>query len=120
MHQQVVNYLNFQYPEVIFRTDFAAGMKLSIGQAIKHKNLQSGRSFPDLFVAEPRGGYHGLFLELKRDGTKIFKRDGTVLMNEHLLEQAQIIARLVLKGYYASFSVGFDGTQRIIDWYFKL
>lgn len=54
LHQQVCQYLRMQYPDVIFRTDFAAGVKMTMGQAVRHKKLQSGKAYPDLFIAEPR------------------------------------------------------------------
>lgn len=53
VHYQVAQYLKHQYPQIIFRTDFAAGIKMTMGQAVKHKGLQSGKAYPDLFIAQP-------------------------------------------------------------------
>lgn len=117
LHQQVTDYLRIQYRNVMFHTDFAAGVKLTMGQAVKNKRLQSGRAWPDLFIAEPRGKFHGLFLELKREGTKIVKRDGFLVADPHIKEQAATINHLLAQGYWAEFAVGFDHAKKIIDTY---
>jgi hypothetical protein len=124
LQRQVCDYIRLQYPGIIFRSDFASGMKLSIGQAAKHKRLQSSRAYPDLFIAEPRnerltgaytGHYCGLFIELK--AKTIYKKDGTLLANPHVAEQADMLEKLKLRGYMAKFAVGFDEAKAIIDEY---
>ena len=113
IHQMVVDYLKLQYPGVIFRTDFSAGVKMTMGQAIKHKALQEGRGYPDLFIAEPAqlGGewYHGLYLELKREGVRLMKKDGS-WANDHFAEQHAYMKRLV----------GFDDAKDQIDKYMTM
>jgi len=52
LHEHVCDYLRLQYPDVLFRTDFAAGEKLSMSQAIRNKRLQACKAWPDLFVAK--------------------------------------------------------------------
>lgn len=122
LHQQVVNYLKLQYPNVLFRTDFAAGIKMTPGQAVKHKKLQAGRAWPDLFIAEPayktfKYDWCGLFIELKKEGTKIYRRDGELVANEHIREQAEVLDRLQQLGYKAEFACGFEEAKQIIDEY---
>ncbi len=119
VHKQVAEYLKWQYPKVMFRTDFAAGIKMTIGQAVKHKNLQKDRSWPDLFIAEPTGKYAGLFLELKREGTRLTKLNGQ-WATEHIREQAETLAILINKGYVAQFAVGFMEAKGIIDQYMRI
>ena len=113
----VVQYLKLQYPNVIFNCDMS-GIKLSIGQAVKQKKLGMPKGYPDLFIAEPNGKYHGLFIELKKSGTKLFKRDGKPV-NEHIEEQNEMLDRLQERGYYATFCIGFDEAKQTIDSYFK-
>lgn len=114
------------YPCVLFRTDFAAGMKMTIGQAARHRRLQSGRAWPDLFIAQPAFNraakepddtvfFHGLFIELK--ATNIYKKDGSLRANPHVAEQAAMLERLRKLGYEARFAVGFDQAKQIIDDY---
>lgn len=117
IHQMVCDYLKLQYPDVIFRTDFAAGTKMTPGQAVKHKRLQSDRAYPDLFIAEQNGRYAGCFIELKNEGVKTHKKDGTLVSNPHIIEQARMLERLQAKGYYASFASGFQEAKELIDEY---
>lgn len=121
IYQSIVKYLSYAYPRVIFRFDFAAGMKMTKGQAIKHSLLNPHRGYPDLFICEARGDYHGLFLEIKRKGESPYLKDGqTLKKNIHLLEQSKILSTLQKKGYLAEFAVGFDECMEKIDNYLKL
>lgn len=123
----VCNYLRLQYPHVTFRSDYASGLKLTLNQAAKHKRLQSGKSWPDLFIYAPMvhgdKTYYGLALELKKDGTTVIlktgKRKGHLSTEQHIQEQAVMLKELNRLGYYANFAVGFDQAKRFIDWYFK-
>ena len=137
---QVADYLRLQYPDVMFHSDFGSGIKLTMGQAIKQKRQNGGRrAWPDLFIAEPRGvkasckviqpedrvireahfteQKHGLFIELKKAGTKIFTKKGTLVSNEHIREQFDMLEQLRRKGYVAEFACGFDEAKEIIDNY---
>lgn len=118
---QVVDYLRLQYPEIVpfVRSDFAAGMKLTMGQAIRHKRMQGARAWPDLQIAYPRAPYHGFFLELKAEDAPLYKKDGTLYKNGHLEEQQACLDRLSDMGYFAQFAQGFEGCKRIIDWYLR-
>lgn len=52
LYEQIARYLQQQYPNVIYRFDIAADLKLTPGQAAKHKRLHPERGYPDLFIAE--------------------------------------------------------------------
>lgn len=58
----------------------------------------------------------GLFIELKRDGTRIKKRDGSYA-SDHIAEQAKLLSLLEDQGYLAVFAVGFDEARQVIDSY---
>ncbi|HRQ17749.1 MAG TPA: hypothetical protein PL085_11780 [Agriterribacter sp.] len=116
LQQSVVRYITLQYPDVIVRSDLS-GIKLTIGQAVKVKKLQSSRAFPDVFIAEPKNGYSGLFLELKKSFDEVYKKDGELRNVEHIQEQADMLHRLNCKGYCAMFATGFDDAKNIIDKY---
>ena len=122
----IADYLRLQYPDIIYRFDLAADLKLSIGQAKKHKRLQRFRGYPDLFIAKPKlmqskDGMpiytHGLFLEIKKEGTKILKKDGEYVADKHIREQAKMLQALERRGYRAMFAVGFEQAKQIIDEY---
>lgn len=121
LHQQITEYLKIRYKYVLFRTDFAAGLKLSMPQAILHKKLQASRAWPDLQIAQPShvlyGEYPGLFIELKAEGVKLYKADGSLRANEHIEEQAVMLQRLRDRGYKAEFCVGFNEARKLIDEY---
>lgn len=129
---QVADYLRMQYPNVIFHSDFGSGIKLTTGQAVKQKRQNGGRrAWPDMFVAKANSFLikektaisdpeydlrFGLFIELKRDGTRLTKKNGK-WASEHIAEQAEVLEQLRLAGYDARFAVGFDEAKQIIDEY---
>jgi hypothetical protein len=168
----VCQYLRLQYPLVIFMSDIASGLRLSIGQAVKSKKLRSSRGQPDLFIAESRPNqdykngitelpssgsipsgfsiniaalpkdisakelllmmkesgvsihhtniikYHGLFLELKKEGARIWKKNGDPA-DAHIAEQKELLSKLTVKGYKAEFAIGFEQAKKMIDEYLK-
>ena len=130
-HLRVCDYLRKHYPDVLFRTDFSSGMKMTPGQAAKHKKFQKSRAWPDLFIAKPGQDvfrdsfsgekYHeffgGLFLELKAEGTKLYKKNGEMVANKHYREQAEMLERLRSNGYIAEFAVGYNQAIQIIQDY---
>lgn len=136
LYTMLADYLRYNYKDIIWRFDLAADLKLTIGQARKHKRLQQHRGYPDLFIAEPKEvartefedkeksvafsfGHcrYGLFIELKKAGTRIYKKDGTLVANEHIREQFDVLEQLRKRGYMAEFACGFDEAKEIIDRY---
>ena len=127
LQAQVADYIRLQYPSVIFHSDFGSGIKLTMGQAIRQKRLNGGRrSWPDMMVAETvlkrredgtYTAYSGLFIELKKAGTRIFKKNGTLVSNAHICEQFDMLEQLRRRGYKAEFACGFDEAKKIIDEY---
>ena len=119
----VSTYLKLQYPNVLFHFDLA-GLNLSMAQAGMNKAIQKQKGFPDLFIMEVRNNfpepdyYNGLFIELKAEGTKLYKRDGD-FVSEHLFDQWLFMDKLSGKGYKCSFGIGFDECKMIIDNYLK-
>lgn len=122
----VADYLRLQYPKVLFHSDFGSGIKLTPGQSrIQYRQNGGRRGWPDMFIAEPRTvsrmgdkySYAGLFIELKREGTRILKKDGVSYATTHLKDQAEVLAALNRAGYLAMFAIGFDQAKQIIDEY---
>lgn len=121
----VAEYIVRAYPEVVFHSDFGSGAKLRPYQA-KIQKMQNGgrRAWPDLFIAEPTCHEncgceiwsHGLFIELKRDGTRLKKKNGE-WASEHIAEQAEVLGELRKRGYIATFAVGLDSAINIINDY---
>jgi hypothetical protein len=119
LHKQVCQYLRLQYPNVLFNSDLAGSNLLTIGQAVQLKTLRSNRGFPDIAIYEPRRGFHGLFIELKKEGIRLYKKDGVTPVDDHITEQLQVIKLLTERMYYASVCIGFDNAKFIIDEYLK-
>lgn len=121
----VADYIRLRYPNVLFHSDFGSGIKLTQGQAMKQKRQNGGRrGWPDMFIANRRYDlencveYHGLFLELKKDGTRLHKKDGS-WATEHIAEQAETLQALQDRGYETYFAVGFEEAKAIIDEYLQ-
>jgi hypothetical protein len=121
LQKQVCQYLRLQYQHVIFRSDYASGLKLTVYQAAIHKSLQSSRAWPDLFIYHPRKvegkQYAGMALELKTEGTRIKLKNGELTTNPHIREQYAMLQALEKVGYWADFAVGFDDAINKIDYY---
>ena len=125
LYELLAKYLQTCYPGVIYRFDLAADMKLTRGQAARHKRLHPYRGYPDLFIAEPRTVrkdgdkfyYAGLMIELKKAGTRIYRKDGRLVSDAHIREQFDMLEQLRQRGYMAEFACGFDEAKKIIDEY---
>ena len=116
---QVCKYMDMQYRVALYMSDTVASLKLTMGQAMRNKKIQKDAfKTPDLIIFEPRGMYHGLFIELKIKSP--FKKNGELLKSEHLEGQQNTINDLNERGYYATFATGFDETKKIIDNYMVL
>jgi hypothetical protein len=115
LYKQVSTYLKYQYPKVLYRFDMA-GLNLSIAQAGMNKAIQNGKGYPDLIILEKRGNYGALFIELKPEGTKLYKLNGEPI-NDHIKDQADYLFGLSRRGYDVAWGVGFENTKKIIDNY---
>jgi hypothetical protein len=75
---------------------------------LERQGLKKG--VPDNFIAEPRGSFHGLFIELKRAKKSLSKKSP---------EQRQWIKALNEKGYKAAFCHGAEEAKRLVLEYLK-
>ncbi|CQI96085.1 VRR-NUC domain [Yersinia rohdei] len=71
------------------------------------KRLGLRKGVPDLFLALPRGGYAGLWVEMKSEKGKVS------------VEQNQWIAKLCDGGYQVEICFCFDRAKVIIEHYFR-
>ena len=63
------------------------------------------KGFPDNFIAEPRGKWHGLFIELKRAKKSCSRKSP---------EQRRWVKQLGEKGYMAVFCHGAEEAKRVV------
>jgi hypothetical protein len=115
--KDIAQYMRLQHPAVIFHWDYA-GLNLSKAQAGRMKAIQSNHKWPDLYIAEPRDKFHGMFLEIKSEGTRLYKKN-TEPATPHLNEQEDCLFALEDKDYFARFAVGFDEAKKLIDDYLR-
>lgn len=121
----IAEWLNLQYPNVTFRFDVGADIRLSIGQAkIVKDKLKHKRGYHDLTILEPRGGYFGLFLELKKDRSEVYTLKGTLAkkwcaktQSDHNVEQRDHLVNMSTKGYLAGYGFGLEDTMEKINNY---
>ena len=103
----VVKYLRLAYPTALYCAS-AGGMWTSDSQRIKMAKTGYVKGFPDLFVYEPRGEFHGLAIEMKRvKGSKIEP------------EQIEWQEQLRNRGYSSYICKGSEEAIKVIDEYFN-
>ena len=68
LQANVVKYLKYQYPQVMYCASLGGQYQRYISQRNKAKSTGYVKGFPDLGVYEAKGGYHGLFIEIKQKG----------------------------------------------------
>lgn len=116
----LTSYIQTQYPDADFYNDWASGAYLTQGQNSARMSLASGNGWVDVFIAEPRRGYHGLFIELKREDVRVYLKDGiTLCADPQIRKEAAFLERQNRKGYCARFACGLDRSKALIDWYFE-
>lgn len=128
LQTKICKWLRNTYPGILFISDFAAGMKLSLFLA-SIRSLQSCDSkMVDLIILKPsyintehsNEQYHALCLELKTGPDKIFMQDGiTLLKNEHILAQYETIKALRKQQYAACFACGEAQIKALVSDYMR-
>lgn len=120
--ESIGQFLKIQYPNIKYRFDIA-DLQLTMPQAMRNKKLQmNDRGYPDLFIAKASKGYHGLYIELKKDKSEVFLKDGVTLKKRvnkktgkcHNQEQFKMLQELNQEGYLAIYGFGFDDTIKKI------
>lgn len=114
--EQLAQWLNLTYPKLLYHFDLS-GMFTSSHKARNLYGRLNARGWPDLLIYEARSGFVGLALELKRQGTVIYKKNGSLRASVHLTEQQAMLDELSKRGWSAHFGVGFDETTALIHTY---
>ena len=103
LQKAICKYLDLQ--NVLYCGSMGGQYQVHYSQRIKAKKSGYKRGFPDLFIYEPRGNYHGLAIELKIGYNKANK--------EQLYWQKELIKR----GYKAEICTGIDEALDTINTY---
>lgn len=110
-HQiRFIGYARRKYPEIITIISpiakFAGSTGARMHQGRIHKAMGYIPGTPDIFFPHPRGGYHGLFIELKRtSGGRVEP------------QQRGMITALISLGYCAVICRGYDEARLMLDQY---
>lgn len=90
--------------ELMFAIPNGGSRDLREAKRLKDQGVKAG--VPDIFLPVPRGGYHGLFIELKRtQGGRVSDK------------QKEWIQHLRMQGYQAIVCHGCDEAAHVIDAY---
>lgn len=103
---QVVQWISEHLPDICY-TASPAGIKTDYGTAKKLKRMGYVAGCPDLIFAEARKGYHGLFIEMKRE-------------KDYQTSEAQkdFLKKLNDRGYLAVVCPGYDEAVKVLKDYF--
>ena len=97
------------HPELLLLFHIPNGGRRDSGEAAHLMRLGVKKGVPDLFLPVARRGFHGLFVEMKREkGGRISE------------EQAAWLKDLNEQGYAASVCNGFDEAKDLIERYLGL
>ncbi|SIS12121.1 hypothetical protein [Williamsia sterculiae] len=121
VYRLIALHLRRKYPDVMFHFDLSGVHNPSRYSRGLYAELNGTRGWPDLHIAARShplfGSFIGLYIEIKADGTTIRKRDGSLVADPHIREQAEVIKRLNATGHYAAFGVGYQSCKQLIDAY---
>ena len=106
LQSEVVKYIRYAYPKVRYCASLG-GIRTTYKQAVKAKNTGYVKGFPDLFIYEPRNGFHGLAIEIK------------TIKGLATKEQKEWIDDLNERGYKAKICKGLPEILDVIDKYLK-
>lgn len=105
---QWASHMALKYPAInlMFHIPNGGSRNLIEAKNLKKQGVKAG--VPDIFLPVARGGFHGLFIEMKRS-------DGGRLSDA----QADYIMKLRMQGYQALVCRGFDAATSIIKAYME-
>ena len=102
------SWMKQQKPELGLLYHVPNGGKRDIGTARKLKQEGVKAGVPDIVLPVSRGGYHGLYIELK------------VGKNKPTKEQKEWMEALKQEGYYTMWCVGSEAAIKIIEEYLQM
>lgn len=104
---QCVHWFKLQYPKCLIASSLN-GAKRNIRDGSRLRAAGMLKGFPDLFVCEPKGIFHGLFIEMKSKNGQMTK------------EQKEIAQKLQAKGYATAICKNFETFVNLVKVYMQL
>lgn len=121
VYKVIARHMAIYHPETPFHFDLSGVHNTSRYSRGLYALINGEAGFPDLVIyarSHPDFGDHiGLALEIKRDGVAVRKREGSLVADEHIQEQAAWLQKLSRKGYYSAFGIGSRDCIALIDEY---
>lgn len=105
----VIVWLRCVYPHVVTNSSYLQGNFDSPGLMSKANAMGYTSGFPDIFIFEAKGGFHGLFLELKNGKKGVVSE-----------RQKTIINQLISKGYTGGVIRNLEDAKTLINNYMNL
>ena len=106
--RKVADHLDHNHPDVLWSAS-AGGARTSITEAKRLKASGYKKGFPDVFIYEPRGAYHGLSIEMKKE------KGGRVSPDQKVWKE-----RLTERGFKATVAKGHQMAIEILEEYLSL
>jgi hypothetical protein len=101
-------WLKMQYPQVRFRSDIQSAGKLSPAMQNIKLILDPFRGFPDITIYLKRGQFCGLMIEMKRENSGLYLKDGSLSNSKHVQEQNEMHKFLRENGWQVVFAEGMN------------
>jgi hypothetical protein len=111
----LVRWIKLQYPEVGKHLIYIAneGVRSIAGHELA-KKMGMHKFASDLFIAYPCNGFHGAWIEIKKDGWKLVPSN-----KDHHDGQMIFLERMMKAGYFGALCVGIDECIAAINLYLK-
>ena len=106
-----------RFPELRLLCHYPAGGSRNMLEAVKLKRMGVRKGYPDIFMPVARGGFHGLYIELKADSLRPKTTRGKGGVSD---EQAWWLAELRKQGFSTHVCWGFDEARKTIEEYVKM
>lgn len=109
----LIEMITLKYPHAIYRVGMESGKRNPM--IAKKQGINSG--WPDIYFPYAAHGYRDLYIELKKQNEKLFKKDKVTPKDTRIANQIMIMDFLKSGGSYAAFCFGAKEAIKIIDWY---
>lgn len=104
----LVQWFDLHYPQLqdlFFHIPNGGHRHMLVAKKMKSEGVRPG--IPDLKLAVPKQGYHGLFIEMKAQGGRLSPR------------QKVVISKLRANGYRVEVCRGFDAARAVVQDYLR-
>lgn len=112
-------WLRLQHPDVRFRSDIQSAGKLTPQMQNIKKIIDPYRGWPDIMIYLKRGDRCGLGIELKREASGLWLKDGSLSKSKHVQEQNDVHEFLRGICWKVEFAEGFDEAVKVFEEYYN-